>query len=158
MTPAQLARFVRYPGFPASARRLVTVAGLDAAARLISAWPGQEWPVPSVEGSGTATGVKRWAQLVEIVGEDAARRIICHYRGDRLYIPRCDVAATLAGRESVRADYARLTSRAGGASHGEAVYALGLKYGRTGRWIERIVNRPAEEAAPAPPAPHAELF
>ena len=53
MTPQLLAELSRLPLFPRSARDLIRVAGLEGAAQIITAWPGQQFPVPAVVGGGT---------------------------------------------------------------------------------------------------------
>ena len=143
MTPTQLAALYERPGFPETGRELLAVAGLTAAAALITAWPGQNWPTPAVVGGGSKRGKVRWAQLSELVGEEAATRIVRHYRGCLMYIPSCEAASKGHLAEIIKKEYDQLTSAASGYSHRDALFEIGLKYKLTGRSIERIVNRPS---------------
>lgn len=150
MTPAALDALRHLPLFPATAEELIQVAGLSAAARLISAWPAQEFPVPARVGGGTARGALRYEQLVEIVGAAAAARIIARWRGLMLYIPSCKEVAWSAEQDAIRAAYDRLT--ADGWSHPEAVFELGIRHRIAGRSVERALSRPDN---PPPPPPRA---
>jgi hypothetical protein len=143
MTPAQLAALYAQPGFPAFARELIRVAGLEAAAALIDAWGGQEWRVPSVVGGGTHRGKQRWAALAEIVGEDAAERIVGAWPGEYIFIPFCAAAKGKALEAVLKKEYDALTTQ--GWSHRDAVFHLGTKFRKNYRSIEKIINRPTIE-------------
>jgi hypothetical protein len=149
MTPAQLSALYRLPGFPIFARELVRVAGLTAAAQLISEWGGQEFRVPAVVGGGSPKGERRWAQLAEVVGEEAAERMVRAWPGEVIYIPFCEAARGKALEARLKAEYDGLTRQS--YSHRDAVFALGTKYRKSYRSVERIVNRP-DDAPPASPA------
>jgi len=141
MTPELLAELSRLPLFPRTARELIRVAGLEAAAQLISAWPGQEWPVPARVGGSNPAGVRRWAQLVEIVGEAPAACIVRWSPGGVLCVPNLKEVMWSYTQDKIRADFDRLTIT-GGYSLREAVFELGIKYGCTGAAIQRALKRP----------------
>ena len=153
MSPELLAELSRLPLFPRTARDLIRVAGLEGAAALITAWPGQEWPVPARVGGGNPFGVRRWAQLVEIVGEPAAGRIVRWSPGGVLCVPNLKEVRWSHTQDKIRADFDRLTLT-NGYSLREAVFELGIKYGCTGAAIQRALKRPdnelGEAAAAAP--------
>ncbi|MBN8462666.1 MAG: hypothetical protein J0M01_07610 [Dechloromonas sp.] len=141
MTPLLLAELSRLPLFPRSASDLIRVAGPEAAAALIGAWPGQQFPVPAVVGGGNPAGARRWAQLAEIVGEAAAARIVQWCPGADLYIPSLKEVIWSRAQDAIRADFDRLTT-AGGYSVREAVFELGIQYGCSGKAIENAIARP----------------
>lgn len=143
MTPELLRELSRLPRFPRTARDLVRVAGFEAAAQLISSWPGQKFPVPAVVGGGNRAGVRRWGQLVEIVGEPIATRIVKWCPGADLYIPALDQVRQSRTHDLVRAEFDRLTAT--GYSQREAVFELGLKHSMSHAAIETAVNRPFNE-------------
>ena len=148
MTPEELQSLRSLPQFPRTAEELIHVAGLEAAARIISAWPGQEFPVPAVVGGGNLRGVRRYDQLAEIVGEPAARRIVAHWHGQRLSVPNCKEVKWSRDQDRIRTEFDRLTG-AQGYSFAEAVFELGLAFNVTGRCVEQVLGRPDN----APPAP-----
>ncbi|MDR2208826.1 MAG: hypothetical protein LBE22_07650 [Azoarcus sp.] len=139
MTPADLRRLQVLTCFPATAKELIRVAGLDAAAALITAWPGQTFPVPARIGGGTAAGRINWARLVEIVGEIHAAAIVRHWRGTDLYVPSCGFVQWAHIQDDIRAAYDQLTYD--GYSHNEAVFELGIRYQIAGRSVERVLSR-----------------
>jgi hypothetical protein len=149
MTPDLLAILYKLPGFPATGKELVRVAGLAATAKLISAWPGAEWRAPSIVGGGTEKGARRYAQLSEVVGIDAAASIVRAWPGGILYIPKCDAVKGRLLEDWIKKEYDKLTRPPLDYSHREAVFELGIKYGKSGRSIERIVNRPDTTSAAA---------
>lgn len=147
MTPQLLAELSRYPLFPRTAVDLIRIAGVEAAAELIKAWPGQEWPCPVNSKGSNARGKRRFDQLVEIVGESAAKAIVKHYGGGMLSVPNLKVVQHQRSQELIRAEYDALTRK--GYSSPEAVFELGIKFNFNGRAIERIIRQPdAELAAP----------
>lgn len=153
MTPDMLAELSRLPLFPRTARDLVRVAGIEAAAQLITAWPGQEWPVPARIGGGTAAGTRRWAQLVEIVGETAAARIVRWCPGGVLFVPNLKEVVWSWTQDRIRAEFDALTTRQGYSAR-EAIFELGIKYGCTRAAVKRAMKQPdnvlGEAAAMAP--------
>lgn len=140
VTPELLSELSRLPLFPRTAAELVRVVGLDAAASLIAAWPGQEFPVPLLGGRRSPLGMRRFDQLVEIVGDTAARAIVKHWGGLKLSIPNLKEVRWQLRQQQIRSEYDRLT--AGGYSHPEAVFELGIAHGVTGRAIELVLKRP----------------
>jgi hypothetical protein len=150
--PALLARLVKLPDCPDTARQLVSVCGMKAAAALITEWPGLEMPMPSVEGGGCPAGERRWAQLVEIVGEEAARALLRRYRGDRVYIPSLSRVKANYARTYVHEEYERLVmGLADGKhryTHDQAINEIALKTGVASRSIERWLARPAVTDTP----------
>lgn len=141
MTPETLTELARLPQFPRSARELMRVAGQEAAAALITAWPGQEFDVPRRVGGGNPAGERQWDRLVEIVQYEAARRIVMHWGGQPLDIPNCKEVLWARAQDRIRADYDRLTG-AEGYSHRTAIFELGIAYGVVGRCIENVIKRP----------------
>jgi hypothetical protein len=141
VTPAFLAELSRLPLFPRTARELIAVAGLEGAAALIAAWPGQEWPVPARIGGGTPAGVRRWAQLVEIVGEPAARRIVAWSPGGVLFVPNLKEVRWSWTQDRIRAEFDALTGKQGYSAR-EAVFELGIKFGCSHRAVEKTLKRP----------------
>lgn len=141
MTPSQLLDLG--PLLPQSARDIIQVAGIDAAAQLMTAWPGQEFLVPKRENSNPR-GARRYAMLAEIVGEPAARAIMAHWGGRFLIIPNCKEAIWARTQDHIRADFDLLTGE--GYSAREAVFELGIKYGVTGRCIDKVLSRPDSSA------------
>lgn len=148
MTPELLLELSRYPLFPKTAADLIRVAGLDGAARIISAWGGQEWPVPTRVGGGSAKGRARYAHLCEIVGEPAAQRVVAWCGGGMLMVPNLKEVKHSRAQQLIRAEYDTLTL-AKGYSSPEAVFELGIKFGLAGRTVERIIKRPESELAEA---------
>ena len=146
MTPEELQAIRHLPLFPSNAEELIQVAGLHAAARIISAWPGQEFPVPAVVGGGNPRGTRRWEQLVEVVGPGPAERILGRWRGGLLYVPSCKEAIWSATQDKIRAHYDRLTKE--GYSHPEAIFELGITYNVSGRGVELVLARPDNSPAP----------
>lgn len=144
MTPDRLVELSRLPLFPRTAAELMRVAGTDAAAALIAAWPGQEFPVPLLGGRKSPLGMRRFDQLAEIVGEAAARAIVKHWGGLKLSIPNLKEVLWQWRQQQIRAEYDRLT--AGGYSHPEAVFELGIAHGVTGRAVELVLKRPDLDA------------
>ena len=139
-TPELLQQLARYPSWPRTAAELVRIAGWEGAARLISEWRGQEWPVPMREGGGTPAGIRRYQQLVELIGNSAARRVVANWRGDRLYVPSLkDVLGDYVA-DQIRSEFDALLRE--GYSSPEAVFELGLKYDMTGRWVEILLSEP----------------
>lgn len=143
MTPELLAELSRYPAFPKTAVDLVRVAGLDGAAALIKAWPGQEWPCPVRVGGANDKGTRRYEQLLEIVGDQAARRIVQWCGGGMLIVPNLKVVLHQRNQALIRSEYDELIRT--GYSSPEAVFALGIKYNLNGRAIERIIRQPDTE-------------
>lgn len=140
MTPELLLTLSRYPLFPRTAADLVRVTGLEAAAAIISAWPGQEWPIPMRIGGHGPRGERRWAQLVEVAGEDAARRIVAWGGGGMLIVPNLKEVKHQRDQELIRSRYDTLIRD--GFSFPEAVFELGVSFGLTGRAVEKIIKAP----------------
>ena len=142
MTPGLLAELSRYPAFPETARVLVLVAGMDAAAKLIAKWPGQEPSIPSVVGGGkTGHSQYLWARLVEVVGHQAAANIVNHFRGGELQIPNCKAVIYQRAQEMIREKFDQMTGP-GGVSYREAVFELGIEFCLARKSVERILKRP----------------
>ena len=141
MTPDFLLELSRLPLFPRTAADLVRVAGLEGAARVISAWGGQEWPVPIRVGGVRPQGIRRYAHLSEIVGEAAAQRIVQNWGGSKLQVPNLKEVIWSYSQDLIREEFdAMITAR--GYSAPEAVFELGIKHGVTGKAIENALKRP----------------
>ena len=141
MTPDLLAELARLPLFPRTAADLIRIAGLEGAARIISAWGGASWPVPVRAGGVRPEGIRRWAHLCEIVGEPAAGRIVAYWGGSRLSIPNLKEVINSRNHDLMRAEFDLLTSRRGYSSP-EAVFELCLKYDCTDKTVENALKRP----------------
>ena len=144
MTPALLAELSRLPLFPRTARELIQVAGLEATAQIITAWPGQVWPIPARIGGGNPAGVRRWAQLVEIVGEPVAARIVRWSPGGELFVPNLKEVLWSRNQDLIRAEFDRLTTTER-YSVREAIFEIGIKYGCSHKAVERALKRPDNE-------------
>lgn len=143
MTPEELQDLRCLPEFPRSAEDLIRAGGLEAAAALITTWPGVVFPCPIVFGKRqNGRGQRRYEQLIEVVGEHAARRYVQHYRGTDMLIPNCKDALWVRKQETIREHYDRLTSVGMGYSHTEAVFELCITYNYSTRCIEAVIKRP----------------
>lgn len=140
MTPDLLLELSRLPLFPRTGADLIRIAGLEGAARIISAWGGQEWPVPVRAGGVRPQGVRRYAHLCEIVGEPAAQRVVQYWGGSRLQVPNLKEVISSRNHDLIRAEFDVLT-RVRGYSSPEAVFELGLKYNYTGKTIENALKK-----------------
>jgi hypothetical protein len=145
MTPAELQSLRNLPTFPAAAASLIAAVGIEAAAALITEWPGQRFPVPARPGGGTRQGAVNWACLVEVTGEAAATVIVRHWGGLVLYVPSCSMAMCLRRHDDVRQMFDKLTRT--GMSSRQAVFDIGLKFQLSYRAVEKIIGRPDSPAA-----------
>jgi hypothetical protein len=141
MTPAELKQLASLPAFPGTGRELLRVAGLEAAAALVTAWGGLTWPVPVVSEFSREEGYARMAELAAITGGAAAEQIVRHYGGTDLYIPNCRKALRQLAQARLIDDYDRLLSQ--GLSATRAVFQLGQKYQMNYRSIQEALNRPS---------------
>jgi hypothetical protein len=155
MTPELLLELSRLPLFPRTAADLCRVAGMEGAARIISAWGGQEWPVPIRAGGVRPQGIRRYAHLCEIVGEPVAQRIVQGWGGSRLQVPNLKEVLWSRSQDLIRAEFDTLTT-INGYSSPEAVFELGIKYGVTGKAIENALKRP--DNVKAEPVAQGSLF
>ena len=140
MTPAFLQELSGHQKSPSSAAEIIRVAGIDAAARLISAWGGQQWPVPVRAGGSTPDGVRRYAALVNVVGEPAAQRIVEHWSGGRISVPNMKEAKYRHIGRLIRAEFDVLTTRHGRGAN-ETIFELGIKYGLTYKGVRNALTR-----------------
>ena len=140
ITPALLVTLARYPRWPKTAADIVRLIGRDAAARLFTRFRGQEIPVPMVVGGGNPAGEIRYAALAEIVGENAAEQMVRYWGGQNLNVPTLKQEMSDWMADEIRAGFDVLTAQ--GYSSRDAVFELGLKYGCSGRWVEKILGRP----------------
>lgn len=140
MTPEELQDLATRPKFPQTAADLIHIAGLEAAARLISAWPGQEFPVPVCGSRRNAQGERRFHQLTQIVGPWAAGRIAAHWGGEKLSIPNCKEAKWARQQEKIRIEYDQLTGKQG-YSHPDAIFEIGIAHNVSGRCVELVLKR-----------------
>lgn len=135
MTPAELLELSSYPKFPRTARDLMRVAGLEAAAALIHARRGTCLRIPIHVGGG------QYALLQEIVGDPAAQRIVAYWSGTVLAVPNCKEAMEVRDKDRMRADFDHLTLQLGYNST-EAITELALKYGSSYRTVEKAMKKP----------------
>ena len=143
MTADELDDLSRYPLFPKGARTLVELLGAKATAALITAWPGQRFPVPTQIGGTAPAGKRRWAQLVSVVGEASAKKVVAYCGGGDLEVPSCKEAIHQRLQGLIRERYDALIRN--GYSAPEAVFEVGIAFNMSGKTIERIVNAPAPE-------------
>lgn len=149
MTPDLLAELARYPAFPPSAATLIGVGGIEAAAKLIAAWPGQDVPMPVYPGGVGDAGKRLWRRLVNLIGEDAAEKLVLHFAGDDMHVPNLKIVLQQRTAEQIRAEFDRMV--AGGAMSGrEAVFELGARYHLSRRAVEAILKKPSINVAPQP--------
>lgn len=149
VTSSELNAVRHLPQFPEQAEVLILVAGVEAAARLISAWGKQEWSVPVKPGGVTRAGIMQYARLEEIVGGQAAARIVKHWAGQRLYIPACEEAFEYLDRDLARAEFDRLTLKEGFSSP-EAVSEISFLLNVSNRAVERWLAEPDSPPLPDP--------
>lgn len=140
MTPEELRDLSTLREFPKAAQELVNIAGIEATAKLITAWPGQYFPVPLCGNRKNAQGERRFDQLAEIVGNAAAQTIVQFWGGARLTVPNCKEALWARSQQAIRASYDVLTGK-GGYSHNDAVFELGITHQITGRCVELVLKR-----------------
>lgn len=140
MTPEELLDLSTLPQFPRTVRELIRIAGPEAAAKLVTAWPGRTFPVP-LRTRNMLDGERRFAQLAEVVGDGEATRIVKHWGGQPLYVPSCDIVQTQAQHDAIRAQFDVLT-RVDGYSYPEAVWALCDRFDCSDRTIENALKRP----------------
>lgn len=150
MTPQFLEHLTRYPSFPTQAAELIRVIGLKAAAALIHAWGGQEFRVPSARSLGN----RAFGRLADIVGDHAAQAMIREWAGVEIFIPNLSIVLRAYQQDRIIDEYDHLTT-VGGLSGREAAFDIGVKYGLTGRAIERATKQPHSGIPPGPfnPAP-----
>lgn len=141
MTPEELHDLSTLPNFPATAAELVRIVGTVAAAALITAWPGQEFPVPICHRESERSQ-RRFDQLAEIIGEIEANHIVEHWGGQKLPVPNCKAAMSSRRQERIRNEYDRLTAK-GRCSHADAIFDIGRAHDLTGRAVEIILKRSA---------------
>lgn len=141
MTVEELELLSRYPLFPKGAQTLIAVLGIKPAAAIITAWPGQRFPVPVQCGGTTPAGKRRWAQLVSVVGEVAAKKVVAYCGGGDLEVPNCKEAIHQRLQDQIRIRYDELIRS--GLSSPEAVFEIGISFNISGKTVERIVNVPA---------------
>lgn len=147
MTPELLAELARYPAFPPSAATLMHVAGIDAAAKLIGAWPGQDVPMPGVPGGTQAAGRRLWQRLVDVVGTNAATRLVQHYAGTDMLVPNLKLVIQQRSHELIRHEFDAMIRA--GVTGRVAVFELGIKYQMTRKTIEKVLKSPSLAIEPA---------
>lgn len=128
---------------PPTIREIVRLIGYGPAMALVRAFGGQELRIPRGEGSDT------WAALCEVIGEPATRRLAATYSGgEPLYIALCYRAMLADRNHRMVARYDALLAE--GHSGRGAVSVIVREFGPICyRQVEKIVNAPLPEAAPA---------
>lgn len=147
MTPELLAELARYPAFPPSASTLISVAGLEAAAKLIDAWPGADVPMPRTPGGAGAAGRRLWQRLVDVVGDAAAALLVKHYRGDDMLVPNLKLVTTQRAHELLRVEFDAMIGE--GVSARVAVFELGIKFNLSRKAVEKVLKSPSLDIVPA---------
>ncbi|WP_374348577.1 Mor transcription activator family protein [Chitinimonas sp.] len=122
---------------PASVQDIVCLIGVQAALRLVSAWPGRTFPVSR---NKRLDGRVRFEALAEVVGHDAAEILSRHYADSELYIPQCAIAMRELRDRLIRADFDRITGSEGHSARA-AVVMLVDAYGVSDRHVWRVLNR-----------------
>jgi len=140
LTPELLATISRYDSFPATASDLIEIVGLESAAKLIGAWPGQEADIPTRHSITTGRGRFMFDKLTSVIGEDAAWKIVDELCGCTLQIPNCKAVRYAYTQDVIRTKYDEMTS-VGGMSSPVAVFELGIEFNLARRSIERILKR-----------------
>lgn len=147
MTPELLAELARYPAFPPSAATLIHVAGIDAAAKLISAWPGQDVPMPAAPGGMLAAGRRLWQRLVDVVGADAATCLVQHYGGEDMLVPNLKIVINQRAHQLIRLEFDAMVAE--GISSRVAVFELGIKYHLSRKAVEKVLKQASLDVTPA---------
>jgi hypothetical protein len=142
MTPELLHELSEYPTFPESAKVLIEVIGREAAARLVAAWGGQEWPVPIRPGGSNAAGARRYDSLCAVIGESAAQRLVVFWSGCKINIPNLKEVRTAHVRCLIVQDFDTLIMQKGYSSI-DAIFELGIRYGVTGKTVEDALKKKA---------------
>lgn len=140
MTSDQLRELSRFPAFPDTARTLMRVAGDEAAAKLISYWPGQEPELPTRRSIESGRSRQVFGRLVDLIGEEASWKIIDAMGGGDLQIPNCKLVIRQRTQEVIRRRYDEMTT-SGGMSHRDAVFNLGIDFNTAARSVERILKQ-----------------
>lgn len=125
--------------FPNTAKEIVRVLGFESSAQLISAWGGQEWPVPLVCGGSNKAGARRYQRMFDTVGEIASQCLIKEFGGTRLMIPNLKMVIWSQTKDAIRQEFDALTIK-DGLSSPEAVFELGIKFGVTGKAVENVLK------------------
>lgn len=152
MTPELLLELSRFPAFPETAKTLIRLVGAEAAAKLISRWPGQEPEVPTRRSIESGRARQVFDRLVDLIGEAAAWVIVDELNGGELQIPNCKLVIRQHGQEVIRVRYDEMTT-SGGMSHRDSVFELGIEFNIAARSIERILNSPGTGVAVDAPRP-----
>lgn len=140
LTPELLATLSRYDSFPATARELIAIVGLEPAAKLIGAWPGQEADLPTRHSITAGRGRFMFDKLALVIGEDSAWKIVDELCGCALQIPNCKAVRYAYTQDVIRTKYDEMTS-VSGMSSPVAVFELGIEFNLARRSIERILKR-----------------
>lgn len=141
MSPDQLLELARFPAFPETARTLIRVAGVDAAAKLIARWPGQEPEIPTRRSIESGRSRLVFDLLVDLIGDAAAWQIVDQLGGGKMQIPNCKAVIYQHVQEIIRAKFDEMTTK-GGWSYTAAVFQLGVEFNLARRSVERILKRP----------------
>lgn len=149
MTPGLLEELSRYPAFPASAKVLIQLVGVDVTAKLIGAWPGQDVPMPAVVGGGNDAGRRLWHALSELIGTGAAEILVRHFGGEDMLVPNLRIVFTQRQREVIRREFDAMV--ADGASGRVAVFELGVRHGLSRKSIELVLKQESTGIEPKAP-------
>jgi hypothetical protein len=143
VTPDELNDLRAYKGFPRVGEELIGVIGLIAAAALMTAWAGQEFPIPDRVSpcAHSRHRVRRRRELAAIIGEDALISLVREWGGQSLYVPSCRNARIQQRQAAIRAEYDRLTMKEA-QTHNAAIFTLAQAYEISGRAIEKFLNQP----------------
>lgn len=152
MTPDQLLELSRFPAFPETARTLMRVAGHEAAAKLITCWPGQAPDVPTRRSIESGRCRLIFDLMVDLIGNTAAWQIVDELGGDLVRIPNCKAVSYQHVQEIIRAKFDEMTTT-GGMSYPTAVFQLGIEFNLSRRSVERILKRPGTGIAVDVPRP-----
>jgi hypothetical protein len=141
MTPEELQSLRVYADFPMAAEELIYRLGIDAAATLISRYPGQTYKAPTLADYHHPAHLSLIRELEALIGPEAAQKMRLYFGGFAHYIPSCRAARRARENEQKIREYEALIGP-GGMSANQAAAELSLKYGCCDRSIERLVNSP----------------
>ena len=80
---------------------------------------------------------KQYQNLVRVIGSDAATRLCQEYGGEVVYIPKIDRIEAAKQRDLIRAEW-----------NGRNAAALARKFGKSVRWVQKVVENTPDPIIP----------
>jgi hypothetical protein len=142
MTPEELQSLRVYVDFPMAAEELIYRLGIDAAATLISRYPGQTYKAPTLADYRHPAHLLRIRELEALIGPEAAQKMRLYFGGIAHYIPSCGRARWARDAEQKIREYEELIRT--GISVARAAEEVSLRHECSARNIEKIVNSPRQ--------------